>query len=685
MRPFVFGVLLLLALAVFGRTVTRFTRFLLRGRPVTHRFGEPWARFKDVLVYFFGQRSVVREQRSWHHPFIFWGFLIITVGTIELIVRGFAPGFTFAALAVPFDTPFKAVLDFTNAVVLAAVAFGFYRRLVIKPPLLPFSGEAGLILGLIAGLCVTHFLLHGFAAVATGHHADHMPISMGVAHLARGMTPAGAAVASEVSFWTHMGIILFFLNYIPYSKHIHLLGALPNIALRQRGQHGVLPRADLEDETQWGVGCYERFDWKQLLDSYACTDCARCTNSCPAWLTEKPLSPWQIILDIRHEMWERGDLLLRLPPTVAAPAPGVAADAAAPGLTEDDRDNLKLLAAAPPLVGGRTKEESLWACVACGACEAACPVFIEHPTKILQERTHLVLAESRMPAELGRMFRGLEANQNPWGLGADKRMDWAFGLDLPIMADKGRAEYLAWIGCAASYDDRAKKIARTWVQLLQRAGVDFAVLGLEETCNGDWARRTGNEFLFQTLAQANVELFAGYEVKKILVICPHCYHSFKNEYPQLGGHYEVWHHSQFLARLIAEGKLRPDRDVSRALTYHDACYLGRWNGVYDAPRALLGAAAGGRPPREMPRHGQESFCCGAGGGHLFMEDAPPRINVRRAEEAVATGADTVATACPFCMIMLTDGLKTLDQEDRVKVLDVCEVLSAALPAADAPG
>ena len=346
-------------------------------------------------------------------------------------------------------------------------------------------------------------------------------------------------------------------------------------------------------------------------------------------------------------------------------------------LSESDKDQLQQLAALPPLVGGRIKEETLWACTTCGACEAQCPVFIEHPLKIMQMRTNLVLEQEKQPAEWTRMFRGMETNQNPWGMGADKRMEWAEGLDVPVMAEKGSAEYLVWIGCAGAYDDRGKKIARDWVSLLNKAGVDYAVLGPEESCTGDSARRAGNEFLFQTMAESNMETFKQYGVKKVLTSCPHCFHSLKHEYRQFGADFEVEHHSQFLQKLVAQGKLQPQKKVGNKVTFHDPCYLGRWNQEYEAPRALVKASSRGTDSTEMPRHGQKSFCCGAGGARMWAEEEEPRVNINRAEEAVATGADVVATACPFCNVMIGDGVKHLNKDEQVQVLDIAQVLAKA--------
>ena len=677
MSRIIFAVLLLVTFAVFAWTLTRFVRFMMKGRPFEGEFDEKGARFGDVLLYFILQKSVARERASLHHLLIFWGFLIITVGTAELMVKGIFPEFTYAMiLGQTLDHVFKLILDLTNLVVLGIIGYAFFRRIVLRPRLIPMSGDAALILSMIALLCITHFLMHGYGMVAEKAIHGHMPIS---ALVARGVGESGiATMVHDVNFWIHMVIVFFFLNYIPYSKHIHLLGALPNIALRNRGQKGILPKLDLEDEKQWGVSHYERFDWKSLLDTYACTECARCSNNCPANLTDKPLSPMQLIHDIRDEMRQRGEKLIQLSPGVDPIPSDDDEEEGKKEPTEQDQAIIKQLEEADPMVGGRVKDDVLWSCTTCGACEAVCPVFIEHPKKIIQMRTHLVLAESRMPSELARMFRGMENNMNPWGIGSDQRMDWAEGLTVPTMEEKGEAEYLVWIGCAGAFDDRAKKQSRAWVQLLQRAGVDFAVLGLEEGCTGDAARRSGNEFLFQMMAESNIETFENYKVKKILVTCPHCYHSFKIEYPQFGGNYEVIHHTQFLRQLLAEGKLRPSKKIDGVMTFHDSCYLGRWNEVYEEPRQVL-TSVGAKAPVEMPRTGYKSFCCGAGGARMWMEEDAPRVNNVRTEEALETGADTIATACPFCMVMLTDGVKARDKEEEVRVMDLAELVYESLP------
>jgi Fe-S oxidoreductase len=430
------------------------------------------------------------------------------------------------------------------------------------------------------------------------------------------------------------------------------------------------------------------------MDQYACTECGRCSNYCPAFNTDKPLSPMHLIHDLRDEMIERGVLQMKIAQLEKQVGPQ---PAAGDGHGHDDGHGhaapnplADLLAAAraeyqdlPPLVGGRIKEETLWACTTCGACQEVCPVFIDHPLKILQMRTHLVLTESKMPAELARTFSNLEKNSNPWGLAAEKRMEWAEGLEVPTVESNPHAEYLLFVGCAGAFDDRIKKTMRSLVEVLHAAQVSFAVLGENEQCSGDPARRAGNEYLFQQQAEANVTAINDAGIKKVIASCPHCFHTIKNEYPQLGGEYEVIHHSQLIAHLLAEGKLQPMHPVAKNFTFHDSCYLGRWNGEYGAPRAILDAVSQVDPKSggviEMTRSKEHGFCCGGGGGRMWMEEKiGSRVNNNRADEILATGAEVAAVACPFCTIMVTDGVKARNAEEQVQILDVAEVVAKSL-------
>jgi Fe-S oxidoreductase len=489
-----------------------------------------------------------------------------------------------------------------------------------------------------------------------------------------------SGVAAEACWWVHVVVVLAFLNYLLYSKHSHIIAALPNIYFRNLGQRGVLPKLNMEADDMAATGVvqgWKDFTWKSLLDGFACTECARCTNFCPAYTTGKPLSPMQVVHDLRDDlrfrMPDRGPLDVLLEKFQHGES------------TEDQRRE-----ADKPLIGGRTTEEVLWACTTCGACQEVCPVFIDQPEKILQMRQNLVLVQEKVPSDLARTFTNLERNGNPWGIGADKRMDWAEGMNVPTLDDRPDAEYLLWVGCAGAFDDRIKKQTRALVEVMREGGVDFAVLGLEEGCSGDPARRSGNEMLYQMQAQQNVETMNAKKVKKVVTACPHCLHTIKNEYPQLGGNFEVRHHTQLIRELVAAGKIVMDGDKlapaasngsSRpAITFHDPCYLGRWNGEYDAPRDVLDALPSGPAGRvELPRNKEHGFCCGAGGGRMWMEEKiGTRVNHNRTDEILESGAETVATACPFCTIMLRDGVQDRNAGDRVQVLNVSELVAKSM-------
>jgi Fe-S oxidoreductase len=710
MKPLIFAALLMSSWGFFAWTVARLIRFMAVGRPdvKVDRLGE---RLLSVVVYWLMQKKVPERTSyahqpgftSKHHLTIFWGFLIITVGTVELWLNGLHEAWDLSFIGPALYHPLKWLIDVFNLFVLFAIGFGFFRRIVVRPRLIPMSLDAGIILGAIGALMITHYGYHGFAMVAAGQLESFSPVSSVVAGWFSGVSPDSAHVISEAMWWAHVSLLLGFLNYIPYSKHIHIVGSLPNIFFRNLDQRGIMPKLDLEDEANWGVGRIEQFTQKSLMDQYACTECGRCSNFCPAFNTEKPLSPMHLIHDLRDEMIERGSLKVKiqeLEAQVAAAGGGHAPEATNGSGQGNGHGHAHtpieaMLSAArqelddlPPMVGGRIKDETLWACTTCGACQEVCPVFIDHPLKILQMRTHLVLTESRMPAELARTFTNLEKNSNPWGIAAERRMEWTEGLPdgvvVPTLETNPNPEYLLFVGCAGAFDDRIKKTMRALVEVLDAAKVDYAVLGESEQCSGDPARRAGNEYLFQMQAEANVTAINDAKIRKVIASCPHCYHTIKNEYPQLGGEYEVIHHSQLLAHLIVEGKLTPLHPVARSFTYHDSCYLGRWNGEYAAPRAILDSVSAVNPGSggviEMDRAKEHGFCCGGGGGRMWMEEKiGTRVNNNRTDEILATGADVAAVACPFCTIMITDGVKARNAEERVQILDVAEVIAKSLP------
>jgi Fe-S oxidoreductase len=706
----IFILLLAASLAFFAHTTWLFGRAAFAGvaepRP---RLDDLAGRLMDVGIYFFGQKKVAEEgpghRTSKHHLFIFWGFLIITIATADVVVSGVIPGVSLSRLPSVIYQPLYLLIDVMNLVVLLMIGWAIVRRTIVKPRLIPWNLDAGLILGGIGALMLTHFIYHGYEIAAQmsvpgGEAPGYMPIAAFVGKALAPLTPEAAERGRTIGYWLHVLIILTFLNYLPYSKHIHLLGALPNIFARNRSARTMdLPKLNLEDETQWGVGKFEQLSWKSLMDTYACTECARCTNYCPAYNTGKNLSPMQLIHDIRYEMIDRvalRDRIGKLEGEVASleeystshgtidavHSHGAGSADPHPDLTYA-RDQLAAAQAEsdsmPKLTGGRVAEDTLWACTTCGACQEVCPVFIEHPVKIIQMRQNLVLEQEKTPPELVRTFRNLERQSNPWGIANDQRMDWAKDLDVPTIEDNPDPEYILWVGCAGAFDSRIIKQTRSMIKVLDAAGVDYAVLGHREACTGDPARRAGNEMLFQALAEQNVETLKSVNAKKVVTSCPHCLHTLRHDYPQFGGDFEVIHHTQLIDRLFKDDKLKATKSPVDTITYHDSCYLGRWNREFDAPRDVIAAVGAPGGITEMKRNKRHGFCCGAGGGRMFMEEHDgERVNLNRTDEIIEANVSAVAVACPFCNIMLTDGMKQRNVDDKIQVLDVAELVAQSI-------
>ena len=653
-----FAVVLVAALAWFARSVRRLVSYLKRGRP-ENRLDRPAERVRRVLAIAFGQRKLLREPTAGLlHFMIFWGFVTLLLAVLESILEGFGGSLAFLG---PLYGPLVFLQDIVGAIVIAAVTVSILRRLVAPPKRLQVEGHAKwdaiLILALILTVMVTMFGQNASRILMGNTPGGAARVVSSI--IASWCAPADAAQAEvwhSAFFWAHMLTVLGFLNYLPYSKHLHILTSIPNVYLSETGPRGALKPINLADETltRYGVTDVDELTWKQLLDGFTCTECGRCSAACPANTTGKLLSPRKVIVDVRARTMEK------MPALASGP------------------DGAPEKTLAHQLLDNFVTEEELWACTTCMACVHECPVMIEHVGTIVDLRRSLVLNESRFPEELKVTFSNLERNFTPWGFAHAARADWAEGLDVPRMADVRSADVLFWVGCAGAYDARYRKVSQAVARLLKIAGVNFAILGTEERCNGDAARRMGNEYLAQMLITENVNTLAKYRFKKILVTCPHCLQSLAKEYPQFGASYEVVHHTTFLQELLGQGRLRVGAGKRSEVTFHDPCYLGRYNDEYASPRALVEAIPG-TSLREMRRSGDRSFCCGAGGGRMWMEEREgKRVNIERTEEALATGADTIGTGCPFCLTMLADGVKAADAEGKVQVRDVAELLLDAV-------
>lgn len=683
MSQVAFAFVLTLALAFFSYSAQRLVRFMRLGTS-DFRLGDIPRRVVNFLTIGIAQQKILRDPVAGTlHALVFWGFLVLQVGALEILVHGLFPSFSFAAvLPAPLHWIFLVSQEATAGAVLVAVTVLLYRRIVVKPKRLQgdgvHSGDAIFILSLIAGLMVTLIVTAATERVlGTDVPTMVQPVSAPLAAMLGSMSPGSAGAVHGVSWWAHALLILVFLNYLPYSKHLHVIVSLPNTFLSNTsgpGTVGAMKPMDLETESEvFGAADVQHLSWKNLLDSYACTECGRCTAVCPANLTGKLLSPRKIVVNTRQRLTEVAPTLVGGDDVFGMPIIGArSVDEAERAAVLDHR-----------LLDNFITEEELWACTSCRACVYECPVSIDQLEIINEMRRNLVLTESRFPEEILPAFEAMERNGSPWAFQPAERAKWAEGLDIPTMAEmfeRGeRPDILFWVGCMGSFDDRAKKTTVAFARILKAAGVRFAILGQEESCNGDPARRMGNEYLYQMLARQAIDTLDRYEVTTIVTSCPHCFHQIGNEFPQLGGHYEVIHHSTYIERLLADDllPLKQDEGEKLVMAYHDSCYLGRYNDIYDAPREALKRALPVMQLVEAPRSRDKGMCCGAGGGRMWMEErVGERINVERKKELLATGADALAVACPFCMTMLNDAGAKLGSE--VPVYDIAEVVANRL-------
>ncbi len=651
----------------------RVISLVLLGKP-DNRFDQPLKRLATFATIVLAQRRVLqrislKDKAGIGHFFIFWGFLsfLLSYGLLIFGDSAWRP-LSEKVLTGTGVKIFSSYLDVMALIILAALIWAVGRRWLAKPHRLTFdltrSYDAVVIVSLIGSLMVLTLLTEAFYVVEASYlpeversaHADAIVgKAIGEAILDAGIGLDAANAAQGVLWWMHLLVILSFSIYIPFSKHMHMVAAPANAFFRSLQPRGTLHPIDLENAEHFGAGRVQDFTWKELLDGYACAVCGRCTDNCPAHLSGKVLSPMHIVENLK-------DHLIEVSVQVKA--------------GEDP-------SAEHPLIGGAISEEAIWDCVSCGACMEECPVAVEHVPTIMDMRRHLVMEESKVPETAKTALLSMEQRGHPWRGTQFTRIDWAEGLNINTIQDKPEAEVLFWVGCTPALEQRSQAIARSMAKVLKAAGVDFAILGEEERCTGDPARRMGNEYLFQMMAQQNIETLNTYNIRTIVTVCPHCFNTMKNEYPQFGGNYQVLHYSQFLDQLIREGKLKPIKMVEATVAYHDSCFLGRHNGIYDEPRRVAQSIPGVKVIEMEPRCREQGFCCGAGGGHMWLEESRgERINHVRTDHFLETDATTVGVSCPFCLQMLTEGIEAKGVSNEKQAKDILELLAESVEGDD---
>ncbi|MCX6301531.1 MAG: (Fe-S)-binding protein [Bacteroidia bacterium] len=691
-RQIVFAVTLLITFGVFFYTINRIISYFKLTRPAftVRDFGK---RFGIMMRVAFGQAKIFRRPViGFFHALVFWGFCVILIGSIEMVIDGLAG----TEKALKFLGPLHDIImvsgDIFALLVAVSIIVFLSRRIFFhirrfegiemkRRSHLDAAAALTLILLLMISLITMNMGYLGYQEATGGSIEGIYPVARILITLIP--VPAESSrIIYEVSWWAHILLIFFFANYLPYSKHFHVFMSVPNVFLSRLEPLGKLTNmdnitrevklmldpaapapapADVPAE-RFGIKDVEDSTWKNYFDSLSCTECGRCTSVCPANITGKKLSPRKIMMDLRARMKEKGPLMVRSRSLSGG---------------REFNDNRSLLR-------DYISEEELWACTTCNACARECPININQPSLIVDMRRYLVLEEASAPGGLKAMFNNIENNGAPWQYSAEDRLNWAKDLEIPVMSDitsRGKKpEYLLWIGCAGAFDDRYKKVVRSFVKILSHLNVSYAVLGKEETCSGDPARRAGNELLYQMQAFQVIGVFKKYEVSRIITVCPHCFNIFRNEYPDLGGNFEVISYLQLLTRYMDDGKLKLDPAALKnvSVTYHDPCYLGRANDIYDEPRSILKNLTGNFT--EMDRSLSFSLCCGAGGAQMFKEaeKGEKEIFIERTEDALKTGASVIASACPFCMTMLTDGLKYKNREEDIRNLDIAELVAQSL-------
>ena len=667
----IFWVLFAIAFGLFAKRTYFLFRLMRLGKP-ENRFDKIGQRIKTMLVEVVPQwctlKTVTRKDRAGiGHALFFWCFALFFVSYIIFI--GLAGGFGLSSLIerTPFETVYFSILDIAAALVTLTLIVAAVRRYVIRPQRLEPTAEAGIILMMVFFLMVLHVFGGAFDHAARGVHASWPPLGVALAgFLSRtGFSQSTLEGGYRGVWWLHYLLILGFMVYIPRSKHLHILASPVNAFFKPLGPKVVLEPIPVEEQETFGVSKIQEFTWKDLLDLYACAVCGRCHVNCPAQLTGKSLSPRDVIHNLKEHLLETGPRLLASQTEASSESPAETQATTQP----------------KTMIGDVVTEEEIWACTTCGACQEVCPVNIEHIRKIIDLRRNLVMTQSKMPESAQLMLRNMQSRGHPWAGIQSMRLrgDWTSGLELKILAEGDNANTLFWVGCTGALVERNVKATLSMTGVLKVAGVDFAVLGDAETCCGDPARRAGYEFQFQIMSEQNIEIFKSHNIKEIVTTCPHCYNTIKHEYPRFGGDFKVIHYTQLIADLIRQGRLKLTHELNSALTYHDPCYLGRYNGVYLEPRRILQAIPKTKL-EEMERSRDTGFCCGGGGGLMWIEEQPgtTKINQMRLEDVLKTGAETVVTACPYCLQMFEDSIEHKGLKDSLKARDLIELVEAAM-------
>ncbi len=640
-------------------------------------------RLQTVLVNGFGQKKLLKDKKSgFMHLIIFYTFFIIQLGLIEVIIKGFKTGYDYPLGS--FHKYFSMLQEWTTFLMLCAVLYATYRRYGEKLKRLQSQRDVKAAVVVIALTTLTLSILFtlGFESIRLEKEMNyvHAPFSSLIATAFGFMGTTAATALFYIFWWVHLLTVLGFMVFMPQSKQAHELFAMINLFFKKGGPVGRLRSIDFEDESleEFGVGKIEDYTQQQLIDLYACAECGRCTNMCPASGTGKKLSPMNLIMSMRNHLTEKGALMTSRKPWVPAFIfnETKANQYAMASTAEGGIESVEM----PSLIGDVISTDEIWACTTCRNCEDQCAVMNEHVDKIIDLRRYLVMTQGEMPSEASRYFQNIERQGNPWGTNRNYRIKWREGMEdiIQTVDEVEEFDVLYWVGSMGSYDIRNQKIARSFARLLDKAGIKFAILGNQESNSGDTARRMGNEYLFQELCMTNIEVMKTYGVKKIFTTAPHAYHTLKNEYPEFGLEAEVYHHTEVLSELVKEGKLTPTEPVDEKITYHDSCYIGRYNGIFDAPREILSAIPGVEI-LEMARNREDALCCGAGGGRMWIEEKEgTRINVARTEMALETNPTVIGSNCPYCLTMLSDGTKAKEMEEQIQTLDIAEILEKSI-------